>query len=339
MGEKEPIGPEIESLKPKQEDPSVFDNEENLIQSNKIQTEVIESRSENKEWSDVLSLLCNEKNIEPEKIKKLLNNRDTFEMLLKKIGLDKSALLNSSTNILQKLEFLVDEDIKKETLKHYESCRSQIINKLIDITIESPNADENQIKKMKKLIRKIKKYGNGEFIDFPNGISFELCRKSELKGQDISDAVVLGENEYFLVTHIEKRNHEKKTRYGEYVDSLLEMKKILKDRKGIDVKYCRRSTWLVNRCFVEGFEEYRKLQAKEQGKKYNQSNVWKVIEDTQFAVIGEPQFLEGGEKHIIPSGSLQKYIESDIYKDNCKKNSNAKFGETIVWLDLDKLPK
>jgi len=85
MGEKEPIGPEIESLKPKQEDPSVFDNEENLIQSNKIQTEVIESRSENKEWSDVLSLLCNEKNIEPEKIKKLLNNRDTFEMLLKKI--------------------------------------------------------------------------------------------------------------------------------------------------------------------------------------------------------------------------------------------------------------
>jgi|GEM_PF-1923710 hypothetical protein len=85
MDGKEPKGPEIESLKRKQRKPSVFNNEENLIQSNKIQTEVIESRSENKEWSDVLSLLCNEKNIESEKIKKLLNNRDTFEMLLKKL--------------------------------------------------------------------------------------------------------------------------------------------------------------------------------------------------------------------------------------------------------------
>ena len=338
MSEKVPIDPEIELLKSKQEDSSVFDNEENLRKSNEIQTEVIESKSENKEWSDVLSLLYDE-NIEPEKIKKLLNNKEAFEILLKKLWLDKSALLNSSTNILQKLEFLVDEDIKKETLNYYESCHSQIINKLIDIIIESSNIDENQIEKIKELIGKIKKYGNWEFIDFPNWISFELCKKSELKGQDIPDVVILWENEYFLKTHIEKGSSEKKTRYWEYVDSLLEMKKILKDRKWIDVKYCRRSTWLVNRYFVEGFEEYRKLQAKEQWKKYNQSNVWKVIEDTQFAVIWEPQFLEWGEKHIIPSGSLQKYIESDIYKDNCKKNSNAKFGETIVWLDLDKLSK
>ena len=88
----------------------------------------------------MLSLLYDE-NIEPEKIKKLLNNKEAFEILLKKLWLDKSALLNSSTNILQKLEFLVDEDIKKETLKHYESCHFQVINKLIDITIESPNTD------------------------------------------------------------------------------------------------------------------------------------------------------------------------------------------------------
>jgi len=84
MSEKVPIDPEIEFLKSKQEDSSVFDNEENLRQSNEIQTEVIESKSENKEWSDVLSLLYDE-NIEPEKIKKLLNNKDAFEILLKKL--------------------------------------------------------------------------------------------------------------------------------------------------------------------------------------------------------------------------------------------------------------
>jgi len=84
MSEKVPIDPEIELLKSKQEDSSVFDNEENLRQSNEIQTEVIESKSENKEWSDVLSLLYDE-NIEPEKIKKLLNNKDAFEILLKKL--------------------------------------------------------------------------------------------------------------------------------------------------------------------------------------------------------------------------------------------------------------
>ncbi len=338
MSEKVPIDPEIEFLKSKQEDSSVFDNEENLRQSNEIQTEVIESKSENKEWSDVLSLLYDE-NIEPEKIKKLLNNKDAFEILLKKLWLDKSALLNSSTNILQKLEFLVDEDIKKETLNYYESCHSQIINKLIDIIIESSNIDENQIEKIKELIGKIKKYGNWEFIDFPNWISFELCKKSELKGQDIPDVVILWENEYFLVTHIEKRNHEKKTRYWEYVDSLLEMKKILKDRKWIDVKYCCRFTWLVNRCFVEGFEEYRKLQKEKTWKKYKEGSIIKVIKKTAHAIVWKPQFKGWGERFVQSSKSLQKYIESDIYKDNCKKNSNAKFGETIVWLDLDKLSK
>ena len=338
MSEKVPIDPEIEFLKSKQEDSSVFDNEENLRQSNEIQTEVIESKSENKEWSDVLSLLYDE-NIEPEKIKKLLNNKDAFEILLKKLWLDKSALLNSSTNILQKLEFLVDEDIKKETLNYYESCHSQIINKLIDIIIESSNIDENQIEKIKELIGKIKKYGNWEFIDFPNWISFELCKKSELKGQDIPDVVILWENEYFLVTHIEKRNHEKKTRYWEYVDSLLEMKKILKDRKWIDVKYCCRFTWLVNRCFVEGFEEYRKLQKEKTWKKYKEGSIIKVIKKTAHAIVWKPQFKGWGERFVQSSKSLQKYIESDVYKDNCKKNSNAEFGDTIVWLDLDKLSK
>ena len=48
MSEKVQIDPEIELLKSKQEDSSVFDNEENLRKSNEIQTEVIESKSENK---------------------------------------------------------------------------------------------------------------------------------------------------------------------------------------------------------------------------------------------------------------------------------------------------
>lgn len=181
----------------------------------------------------------------------------------------------------------------------------------------------DKYKKLFKNIKKLQKYEKWEFINFPNWLSFELC-KWKIAWWNIVD--------YYIQTHVKKDTEY----YIEYVDSLLNMRELFKS-KWINIKYWHRETWLANRKFIEAYEKIRKERKESEWKAYEKSNILKVLEQTEQAVICEkPKEINRDKLDKNPIRFLKK--GSDLYNFAIGEWKETRlFHETEMWLDLDKL--
>jgi len=200
-------------------------------------------------------------------------------------------------------------------------------NKITKNIFELKKAIKNKNHDLEKNMKRLKKYENWEYIIFPKWFIYELNRWPAEEWN-----VIIWENEYYVSTHIEKNKENKKTEYIKYVNSLKKAREFFK-KNNIDIKYCRRSTRLANRKFIEAFEEKRK---KRMWKKYKKSNILQVLEQTEKAII----FEEDKEiKKDRPNTNPIRFIDKskkDLYKFATGDGKDL-FHECVMWLDLDKL--
>jgi len=246
-------------------------------------------------------------------------------------------------DISKELAFLNDSQRITHTKKEYKWLFEKVWKELnqIDIIPEIYNIDNqwwdtkkirgfrDKYKKLFKNIKKLQKYEKWEFINFPNWLSFELC-KWKIAWWNIID--------YYIQTHVKKDTEY----YIEYVDSLLNMRELFKS-KWINIKYWHRETWLANRKFIEAYEKIRKERKESEWKAYEKSNILKVLEQTKQAVIFEKEKKikknkkdnEQGKKSI--NGPIRFIKENTDLHDFATGKGKDLFYEREMWLDLDKL--
>lgn len=247
-------------------------------------------------------------------------------------------------DISKELAFLNDSQRITHTKKEYKWLFEKVWKELnqIDIIKEIYNIDNqwwdtkknicdfrDKYKKLFKNIKKLQKYEKWEFINFPNWLSFELC-KWKIAWWNIVD--------YYIQTHVKKDTEY----YIEYVDSLLNMRELFKS-KWINIKYWHRETWLANRKFIEEYEKIRKERKESEWKAYEKSNILKVLEQTKQAVIFEKEKKikknkkdnEQGKKSI--NGPIRFIKENTDLHDFATGKGKDLFYEREMWLDLDKL--
>jgi len=205
----------------------------------------------------------------------------------------------------------------------YKNLMYKIITKDI---VELKYALRAKRKDMKKYLKKLNEYEKWEYVNFPNWISFQLLKwPKEIPWTDIK----IWENEFYVETHIEVNRENKKTRYIEYVDSLIKARKLF-EKKWIKLKYCKRETRLANREFIEEYEKERKKRKEKEWVKYEKSNRLKVLEQTEDAVIS--YWLEKDGKS--PIRFINKDEDRNLF-EFAKKNDN--FCEAEMWFDIDRL--
>lgn len=259
----------------------------------------------------------------------LINFLQKWDLELDKDSLEYISYIKNgwkAKNISNELAFLKNSQYIAQTQKKYEWLFEKVteeVNK-IDIISELYNVinqwwnGKNNIHKFKrknkklfKNIKKLQKYERWEFIDFPNWLSFELC-KWRIAWSDTTD--------YYIQTHIERNTKY----YTEYVDSLLNMRELFKS-KWINIKYWHRETWLANREFIEAYEKIRKIK---KWKEYEKPNRLKVLEQTEQAVIFE-KAKNSNPIRFIKEGT-------DLHNFATGEGENL-FHETEMRLDLDRL--
>lgn len=232
-------------------------------------------------------------------------------------------LLHSINKLFKELKLLEKNNFIGKLYKKLKY--GQIINDIILVKkgITEQDMKEN-LKKVEKHIKRIKQYEHWEYINFPNWINYELRKWPESEKWNIK----IWENEYYIRTHIETDRENKRTRYIEYVESLKKAREFFK-KNNINIKYCRRCTWLANRQFIETYEEKRKIR---KWKDYTKSNRLKVLEQTEKAVVFEE--MQKGSKPPI------RFIDESKDRELLefiKGEGKELFHESIMWLDLDKL--
>lgn len=248
-------------------------------------------------------------------------------------------------DISKELEFLKDSQYIEQTKKEYKEMfektkkllgETDILSKISEISNikekwwdVTNNIQDLKRQKVFKNIVKLQKYERWEFVNFPNWISFELC-KWKIPWWDATD--------YYIQTHVEKNTKY----YIEYVDSLLNMRELFKS-KWINIKYWHRETWLANREFIEAYEKIRKEKKESEWETYEKSNILKVLEQTKQAVIFEKEKKikkdkkdnEQGKKSI--NGPIRFIKENTDLHDFATGKGKDLFYEREMWLDLDKL--
>ena len=114
------------------------------------------------------------------------------------------------------------------------------------------------------------------------------------------------------------------------------MRELFKN-KWINIKYWHRETWLANRKFIEAYEKIRKEKKEREWETYEKSNILKVLEQTEHAIISEEaEEINRNELDKNPIRFLKK--GSDLYNFAIGEWKETRlFHETEMWLDLDKL--
>ncbi len=313
----------------------------------------------------------NKKDEEINHVKELVSKND-IEWICKYLWLDielintikKIDSLKKTKRIADIADFLENEDeILEETQEKYEELHKKIMdNDFIKLIIKLFNQLERMndnrmfgniykrfmhkkikkniikikerkkdLKKISKYLKKLNKYENWEYIDFPNWISFELWKWPETINWT---NIKIWENEFYIKTHIEKNWKNKKTKYIEYFDSLKKARKLF-EKKWIQLKYCKRHTRLANREFIEAYEKERQKRKEKEWANYEKSNILKVLEQTEYAVISEKAEEVNQEE---PNKNSIRFInkDSDLYKFATGEGKEL-FHRTEMRLDLDLL--
>ena len=158
-------------------------------------------------------------------------------------------------------------------------------------------------------------------------------KKVKKNRKSVPNEIKLWDNEYFIKTHVTKNAD-----YKEYVNSLLEIRKLFQN-KWINLKYVKRSAWLANKEFIKAYEQ--EFLIPKYWSNYKKIQSIKVLEDTAPAEIfykveeGSNPYDEKNEKKnplrfIKEKKDLLWYVTQD---DEHLKS----FNEAEMWLDIDKL--
>lgn len=266
---------------------------------------------------------------------RLLKQWDTMKVYSEFFKIDekfKLAIENLKEPQTQKvyasLQFLMPDhrDYIDETQKEYQNLFNKVknfnqnnilkvieekdINKIVDL--------KNQSKKLKSRLKKLKKYEKWEFINLPNWLSYEFCKKNE--EDSIPNWINLWENDYFIKPHVSEN-------YDLFIDSLLEIKQILKKNKWINIKYCKTTSWLMNIKFLRWYFWDQK------------PNIIKIFEQMEPACISfklDEKNNAASQKN--PHKNPLRFIKqpSKLY-DYITNGHEDQFCEAEMWLDLDKL--
>ena len=279
----------------------------------------INSLKKTKKISDIDDFLKNENKI-------LKETQEKYEELHKKImnirnwnnNWQEYNFLKLVLKVFNQLERMDDNRIFGHMYKKL--MHKKITKNIIKIKNVAKDERKKNLKQVSKYLKKVNKYENWEYINFPNWISFELWKWPEMISWT---NIKIWENEFYIKTHIEK-NWE----YIKYVESLKKARELF-EKKWIKIKYCKRCTRLTNRGFIKAYEEKRKGRKKE-GWNYEKSNRLKVLEQTESAVVSYK--LEKDWESAI------RFIDkdSDLYKFGTGEGKEL-FWEAEMWLDLDLL--
>lgn len=279
----------------------------------------INSLKKTKKISDIDDFLKNENKI-------LKETQEKYEELHKKImnirnwnnNWQEYNFLKLVLKVFNQLERMDDNRIFGHMYKKL--MHKKITKSIIKIKNVAKDERKKNLKQVSKYLKKLNKYENWEYINFPNWISFELWKWPEMISWT---NIKIWENEFYIKTHIEK-NWE----YIKYVESLKKARELF-EKKWIKIKYCKRCTRLANREFIKAYEEKRKGRKKE-GWNYEKSNRLKVLEQTESAAVSYK--LEKDWKSAI------RFIDkdSDLYKFGTGEGKEL-FWEAEMWLDLDLL--
>lgn len=325
-----------------------FDNKENLEEYKKIQDKIAQQKDEQKEEAKYLTWL--------------LGNDNIGEILSKYLKLDSDTIAfienpNKPKDISKNLQFLNNQNYINKTNEEYlelfkkaqdEFKRASILRIIRKITKAVNKKDLKQIisikkdfdnmniKDFKKMTNILKKYEKWEFIDLPNWLSYELCTKEGEKKnkKNIPNEIRLWDDEYFIKTHVTKKDAD----YKQYVNSLLEIRKLFQN-KWINLKYVKRSTWLVNKEFIKAYEQ--EFLIPKYWNKYKKIQSIKVLEDTSPAEIfykvdknSNPYDEKNEKKNPLRFIKEKKGLLWYVTQDDEHLKS---FNEAEMWLDIDKL--
>lgn len=301
-----------------------------LDTSNKVKTRDIldkslikelELQSEPKDLRNVDKFLNNEDNI-------LNETQEKYEDLYKKIMKIKEwnddwqwlIFLDLLNKLFKQIRILNNNKISGFLYK------SLMHKKIIRNIIEIKYVLKVKRKDFSKYLKRLNEYENWEYINFPNWITFELWKWPEtIYWTNIN----IWENEFYIKTHIEKSWKNKKTKYNEYVDSLIKARKLF-EKKWIKLKYCKRHTRLANKEFIKKYEEERKKRKEREWVKYEKSNRLKVLEQTENAIISYRHERYGRS----PIRFINKNEDRNLFEF---VQNNDNFCEAEMWLDIDKL--
>ena len=266
---------------------------------------------------------------------RLLKQWDTMKVYSEFFKIDekfKLAIENLKEPQTQKvyasLQFLMPDhrDYIDETQKEYQNLFNKVknfnqnnilkvieekdINKIVDL--------KNQSKKLKSRLKKLKKYEKWEFINLPNWLSYEFCKKNE--EDSIPNWINLWENDYFIKPHVSEN-------YDLFIGSLLEIKQLLKKNKWINIKYCKATSWLMNIEFLRWYFWDQK------------PNIIRIFEQMEPACISfKIDEKNNAATQKNPHKNPLRFIEqpSKLY-DYIKDGHEEQFCEAEMWLDLDRL--
>lgn len=266
---------------------------------------------------------------------RLLKQWDTMKVYSEFFKIDekfKLAIENLKEPQTQKLytslQFLMPEhrDYINETQKKYQDLFNKVKkfnqDNLLRI-IEENDTDKiidlkNQSKKLKSWLKKLKKYEKWEFINLPNWLSYEFCKKNE--EDSIPNWINLWENDYFIKPHVSEN-------YDLFIGSLLEIKQLLKKNKWINIKYCKATSWLMNIEFLRWYFWDQK------------PNIIRIFEQMEPARISfKIDEKNNAATQKNPHKNPLRFIKqpSKLY-DYIKDGHEEQFCEAEMWLDLDRL--
>ena len=266
---------------------------------------------------------------------RLLKQWDTMKVYSEFFKIDekfKLAIENLKEPQTQKvytsLQFLMPDhhDYVDETQKEYQKLFNKVknfnqdnilkvieekdINKIVDL--------RNQSKKLKSWLKKLKKYEKWEFINLPNWLSYELSKQDE--EDSIPNWINLWEKDYFIKPHVSEN-------YDLFINSLLEIKQLLKKNKWINIKYCKTTSWLMNIEFLRWYFWDKK------------SNIIKMFEQMEPACVSfKKDEKNNAATQKNPYKNPLRFIKqpSKLY-DYIKNGHEEQFCEAEMWLDLDRL--
>lgn len=226
------------------------------------------------------------------------------------------------------LQFLMPghRDYINETQKKYQDLFNKVKkfnqDNLLRI-IEENDTDKiidlkNQSKKLKSWLKKLKKYEKWEFINLPNWLSYEFCKKDE--EDSIPNWINLWENDYFIKPHVSEN-------YDLFIGSLLEIKQLLKKNKWINIKYCKAMSWLMNIEFLRWYFWDQK------------PNIIRIFEQMEPACVSfKIDENNNAATQKNPHKNPIRFIKEDSKLYNYITNGHKEqFCEAEMWLDLDRL--
>lgn len=266
---------------------------------------------------------------------RLLKQWDTMKVYSEFFKIDekfKLAIENLKEPQTQKvytsLQFLMPEhrDYINETQKKYQDLFNKVKkfnqDNLLRI-IEENDTDKiidlkNQSKKLKSWLKKLKKYEKWEFINLPNWLSYEFCKKDE--EDSIPNWINLWENDYFIKPHVSES-------YDLFIGSLLEIKQLLKKNKWINIKYCKATSWLMNIEFLRWYFWDQK------------PNIIRIFEQMEPACISfKIDEKNNAATQKNPHKNPLRFIKQpSMLYDYIKNGHEEQFCEAEMWLDLDRL--